>query len=279
MKHILSIAGSDSCAGAGIQADLKTISALGSYGLTVITAVTAQNTTGVLGVQEIAPEIVKAQLEAIFQDIRVDAVKIGMLSGTAVIEVVSSFFSFLHKENGYQETKLPIILDPVMVAKSGDSLLQADAVGALKKQLLPQARVITPNIPEAEVLLGNKITTVDDMKDACSDLLKLGPDWVVVKGGHFEGEPVDVAANADEVHLIRGRRVATNNNHGTGCTLSSAIAAYIGQGYDELTAITRAKEYIQACLEHGFAVGRGVGILDHFAVMADQTHDKEIQEC
>lgn len=266
MRHILTIAGSDSCAGAGVQADLKTISALGSYGLTVITAVTAQNTTGVQAVQEISPPIIEAQLKAIFSDIRVDAVKIGMLSGPEIIEVVSRFFASLHKGTSYagRYTGLPVILDPVMVAKSGDRLLQLEAIEMMKTELFPLVRVLTPNIPEAEALLDMRVAGIEDMKKACGELLRMGPDWVVVKGGHLQEEPVDVAGSAEGIHLIGGKRVATNNNHGTGCTLSSAIAAFIGQGDDELRAIQKARAYIQLCLKHGFALGKGVGILDHF---------------
>lgn len=267
MRHILSIAGSDSCAGAGIQADIKTISALGSYGLTAITAVTAQNTRGVLAWQEIKAEIVRVQLEALFADIRVDAVKIGMLGSTRVIETISDFFTSLFAQKIFAKrhnySKLPLVIDPVMYAKSGDRLLEEGTIDVLRNKLLPLATVITPNLPEAEELLGKKIKNIADMEEAGRELLSLGTPWVVVKGGHLEGDPVDVVGHEDSTYLIEGRRVETSNNHGTGCTFSSAIATYLGQGYDMLTAIKKARLYVETTLQGGFAIGEGVGILKH----------------
>jgi len=266
MKHILTIAGSDSCAGAGIQADSKTINALGSYALNVITAITAQNTKGVRTVQEIKAEVIYAQLEAIFSDIRVDAVKIGMLSSPEAIQAVAKFLRLLKKREEpeeYNYASLPIILDTVMVAKSGDRLLKKEAVECLKKELLPLATLITPNLPEAEELLGTKITSIDTMSTACRHLLTWGPQWVLVKGGHLTGEPIDVLGNEYIITNIPGSRIVTNNNHGTGCTLSAAIATYVGQGIDMLQAVKQAKSYVENCMRSGFAIGNGVGILDH----------------
>lgn len=259
MKHILSIAASDSCAGAGLQADLKTISALGSYGLTVVTAVTAQNTRGVTAVQDIDRDVIYAQLEAIFSDIRVDAVKIGMLSAPSIVKVVAGYLS---RESIY--LRVPVVIDPVMIATSGDRLLDEEAITIMKQELFPLARIITPNLAEAEALLETRITGISDMEMACRELLKTGPNWVVIKGGHIPGEAVEVVGNADGIYRIEGKRIKTSNNHGTGCTFSAAIAVYLAQGYDELTAVKKAKEYIESTLQKGFAIGGGAGILQHF---------------
>ncbi|MDD2621076.1 MAG: bifunctional hydroxymethylpyrimidine kinase/phosphomethylpyrimidine kinase [Syntrophomonadaceae bacterium] len=277
MQHILSIAGSDSCAGAGIQADLKTISALGGYGLTVITAVTAQNTAGVRAFQEVELDIVQAQLEAIFADIRVDAVKIGMLASSKLIELIASFFSSLYKgrifKEKYDYSRLPLVVDPVMVAKSGDRLLAEDAVESLKNRLFPLATVITPNLPEAEKLLRRSISDQAAMEMACRDLLQLGSQWVVVKGGHLAGEPVDIVGHKDFIYKQSGRRVAGGNNHGTGCTFSSALASYLAQGCELPEGVSKAKKYVENCLAGGFAIGQGVGIMDHFNEL------REIKRC
>ncbi len=268
IKHVLSIAGSDSCAGAGLQADLKTIAALRAYGLSVVTAVTAQNTRGVRAIQEISPGVVRAQLEAIFTDIRVDAVKIGMLFSSELIEAVAGFFAELMLRHipgqryGYED--LPIVLDPVMVAKSGDKLLQPEAVLSLQKRLFPLVKIITPNLPEAEVLLRRNIGSLAEMEAASRELLKFGPAWVILKGGHLSGEPVDMVAHGQDVHYLEGAKITTTNNHGTGCTFSSALATFLSQGHDELTAARKAKQYVASAMAGGFAVGQGVGILQHF---------------
>lgn len=256
MYHVLTIAGSDSCAGAGIQADLKTISALGAYGLSVITSLTAQNTRGVRAIQEIQPWFILSQLDAIFTDIRVDAIKIGMLGSSSTIEAVAEYLAPLN---------IPIVLDPVMAAKSGDRLLDPPAIETLKNIMLPLATVITPNLPETEELIGCPVKTLEDMEEACRRLLALGTPWVVVKGGHLEGNPVDVVGHGDKIFYLTNSRVASNHNHGTGCTYSSAIAAGIAMGLEYPKAISRARAYVQHALEHGFAIGQGVGVLDHFA--------------
>jgi len=256
MKHVLTIAGSDTCAGAGIQADLKTIGALGAYGLSVITSLTAQNTRGVGAIQDVEPWFIQCQLDAIFADIRVDSIKIGMLGNTSTIKIVAQYLATLD---------IPVVLDPVMTAKSGDRLLAASAISALKEQLLPLATVITPNLPETEELTGNTVENPEAMAEACRQLLAWGIPWVVVKGGHLEGDPVDMVGHGKELFCLNGPRVTGVNNHGTGCTFSSAIAVGIAQGLEIPEAITRARAYVQEALEHGFAIGCGVGVLGHFA--------------
>lgn len=205
---------------------------------------------------EMPPWFIKSQLDAIFEDIRIDAVKIGMLGGSAAIKTVASYLAPL---------RLPLVLDPVMVAKSGDRLLEPSAVEVLKEQLLPLATVITPNLHETEELTGNSIDGLDNMVTACRQLLGWGIPWVVIKGGHLPEEPVDVIGHGENISLFKRRRVGGNNNHGTGCTYSSAIATGIARGLDVYEAISRAREYIQDALENGFAIGEGVGILGHFA--------------
>jgi len=256
VKHVLTIAGSDTCGGAGVQADLKTISAWGAYGLSVFTSLTAQNTRGVGAIQELEPWFIQSQLDAIFTDIAVDAIKIGMLGSSAIIATVAEYL---------EQFAVPIVLDPVMVAKSGDRLLQRSAINTLKKLLIPLATVITPNLPETEELLGHPVKTLEAMEEACHELLAWGIPWVVVKGGHLEGEPVDMVGHGDEIMQLSGKRVAGNKNHGTGCTFSSAIAAGIALGLAIPEAITRARDYLQTALENGFAIGQGVGVLHHFA--------------
>lgn len=255
IKHVLTIAGSDTCAGAGLQADIKTISALGAYALTVVTSLTAQNTRGVRAVLEQPPEFIQSQLDAILEDIRIDAIKIGMLGGSSAIKTVARCLAPL---------KVPVVLDPVMTAKSGDRLLDASAIGVLKDELLPLATVITPNIPETEELTGSRIEGLETMTAACQRLLGGGIPWVVIKGGHLSGDPVDVVGNGERISLLTRRRVGGNNNHGTGCTYSSAIAAGIAQGLAVPEAIDRARDYIQDALVNGFSIGKGVGVLDHF---------------
>lgn len=283
MRHILSIAGSDSCAGAGIQADLKTISALGGYGLTVITAVTAQNTRGVSAYQAVELDIVQAQLEAIFADIRVDAVKIGMLASSQLIELIASFLSSLYKgrifNEKYNYNQLPLVIDPVMVAKSGDRLLAEEAVESLKSRLFPLAAVITPNLPEAEKLLGRSISDPAAMESACRDLLNLGSQWVVVKGGHLPGEPMDIVGNNKSIYRQPGKRVSGNNNHGTGCTFSSALATCLAQGCEIPEAVSKAKKYVESSLAGGMAIGQGVGVMDHFYSIKMNSKNDEDNIC
>lgn len=255
MKTALTIAGSDSGGGAGIQADLKSFAANGVYGMSVITAVTAQNTMEVRSVQDIELTIIKDQLEAVFDDIHVDAVKIGMLSSPYTVEVVGQA---LRK---YQPPY--IVLDPVMVSKGGHHLLRPEAVKSLIKTMLPLATIVTPNIPEAEVLTGNIIRTEDDMLTVSEQILSLGAKSVLLKGGHLKGDPNDLFYDG-KTHWLKGERINTNNTHGTGCTLSSAIAANLANGYSLLEAVQRSKQYITIAIKHSLLLGKGHGPTNHF---------------
>ena len=257
MHSVLTIAGSDSSGGAGIQADLKTFAAHAVYGTSVITALTAQNTTAVTGVFEIPPEFVAAQIDAVVTDIRPDAVKTGMLASVAIIEVVVAKV----KEHGLPH----LVVDPVMVSKSGARLLAEDAVHALRSTLLPLAEVLTPNIPEAEALLGTRLGSDDDVRKAAVDIQSMGPRSVVIKGGHRSGEKVvDILFDGEHTYAYSGARVQTENTHGTGCTFASAIAAQLALGQKAPDAVRHAREYLQGALEHAYAVGHGHGPVHHF---------------
>lgn len=256
MKTALTIAGSDSSGGAGIQADLKTFSAHRVYGMSVITAVTAQNTQEVRAVQNIEASIIKDQIEAVFDDIRVDAVKIGMLSSIEIIEVVSRSLQNYHPAY--------IVLDPVMVSKSGHLLLQPDAVTALKEKMIQMATLMTPNIPEAEVLVKGTIQSAEDMMEACFAIHALGAKAVLLKGGHLQGEPNDLLFDGKQFTWINGTRIHTKNTHGTGCTLSSAIAANLASGASLLDAVREAKKYITSAITHSINLGNGHGPTNHF---------------
>jgi hydroxymethylpyrimidine/phosphomethylpyrimidine kinase len=252
----LTIAGSDSGGGAGIQADLKTFAALGVYGTSVLTAITAQNTIGVFGVHEIPTDIIFAQMEAVCTDIGADAVKIGMLSSSAIVEVVSRELQ-RHRVD-------TLVVDPVMVAKSGDPLLQEDAVDALRALLVPLAAVVTPNLPEAEALTGVKITTDDDMRRAAERIIQMGARSVVVKGGHREGPATDLFYDGTLFQEFSAPRVDTKNTHGTGCTFASAIAAGLAKGMSVIESVAQAKEYVTEAIRRSFPIGRGHGPLNHF---------------
>ncbi|WP_315081097.1 bifunctional hydroxymethylpyrimidine kinase/phosphomethylpyrimidine kinase [uncultured Clostridium sp.] len=257
MFKALTIAGSDSCGGAGIQADLKSFSANGVYGMSVITAITAQNTMGVFGIQDINPKIIESQIDVIFDDIIVDAVKIGMVSKIESIKAISkSLKKFLN---------LPkVVLDPVMISKSGFNLLSPDAKEALIEELFPLATLITPNLPEAEEILGMKISNLDEMKEAAKKLQELGPKYVLVKGGHLKDDATDLLLYEDEFICLPQKRINTVHTHGTGCTLSSAIAANLAKGLDIKESVINAKEYITGAIENGFPIGKGVGPTHHF---------------
>ena len=252
----MTIAGSDSGGGAGIQADLKTFAALGVYGTSVITAITAQNTQRVAGVLELPAEMVAAQIDAVVSDIGADAVKTGMLASAAIIEVVAA------KVREHRLSNL--VVDPVMVAKSGDRLLREDAVAALKEKLLPLALVITPNLPEAEVLVGHAIDSPDTTRRAAEEIVALGARTVVVKGGHREGPAVDLFYDGFSFHEYTAVRVDTNNTHGTGCTFASAIAAGLARGSSVRDAVAMAKAYVTKALQHAYPVGHGHGPVHHF---------------
>ena len=254
---VLTIAGSDSGAGAGIQADLKTFAAFGVYGVSVITAITAQNTVGVRAVQEVSPEVIAAQLDAVAEDFSIAALKTGMLSSAAIIETVVA---------GLRRHALRrLVVDPVMIAKSGDRLLREDAVDTLRRALLPLAAVVTPNIPEAEVLAGIAIRTQADRVAAGRAIMKLGANAVVIKGGHSDDDPiVDLLVDGDGVHEFRAARIASGSTHGTGCTFSSAIAAGLGRGEDLATAVGEARTYLSRALAQAPGLGHGHGPLNHF---------------
>lgn len=259
--RVLSIAGSDSGGGAGIQADLKTFSAIGCYGMTVITALTAQNTTGVTGIHAVPPEFAAEQLDAIYTDIGTDAVKIGMLYSAELIQVVADRLQRYKAVN--------IVLDPVMVAQSGDRLVKDDAVDAIKTHLMPLATVVTPNVPEAEVLCGRSLNGSNEIEAAAKTLAKHGSEAVLIKGGHNEGsDSTDLLyfGQDDRMVALPAQRIATRNNHGTGCTLSAAIAAFLAKGADVETAVRDAKTYITAAIDAGadYRLGRGHGPVHHF---------------
>jgi phosphomethylpyrimidine kinase len=256
MKTALTIAGSDSCGGAGIQADIKTFSALGTYAMSVITAVTAQNTKGVLEIRELDGDIVARQIDCIYDDIRVDAVKIGMVSSVEIIEAVSKSLIKNHAGN--------IILDPVMISKSGYYLLKPEAQSALVEKLFPLALLVTPNLFEAQAITNRKIESVEQMKDAAKDILKLGAKTVVVKGGHLAGDAVDVFYDGTGFACYTGERIDTKNTHGTGCTFSSAVAALVARGYSLRDALREAKAYINTAIAHSLALGSGHGPTNHF---------------
>lgn len=255
MKTVLTIAGSDCSGGAGIQADLKTMTALGVYGMSVITALTAQNTTGVYGVLEAGPEFVAKQLDCVFQDIRPDAVKIGMVSSGDIIRAIGSKL----REYGAQN----IVVDPVMVATSGSALIRDDATRALQQELFPLAAVITPNIPEAARLSGMEIGSDEDMLQAAQTIGKTMEGAVLLKGGHRTDTADDLLWTRKGATWLRGRRVDNPNNHGSGCTLSSAIASFLALGCPLEEACRRGKAYITACMEAGLNLGAGSGPMKH----------------
>jgi hydroxymethylpyrimidine/phosphomethylpyrimidine kinase len=256
----LTIAGSDSGGGAGIQADLKTFSALGAYGASVITALTAQNTKGVSGIHDVPPDFVAAQMDAVYSDLAVAATKIGMLSVPATIEAVAAGLARHQVEN--------VVLDPVMVAASGDALLRPEAVDTLKRVLLPRALVVTPNLGEAAALTGTPVACDEaEMRRQGEAILALGPGAVLVKGGHAKGEQaVDILIDRDGVRRYVGRRVDTRNTHGTGCTLSAAIAANLAHGRPLGEAVAAAKDYVTKAIAAADAlnVGHGHGPVHHF---------------
>ncbi len=252
----LTIAGSDSGGGAGIQADLKTFSAYRVFGLSVITAVTAQNSVGVQGVENLSPAFVAQQLRSVLEDFGVDAAKCGMLSVAPIIEAVAGVLG----EHPIDK----LVVDPVMVAKAGDALLQPDAVAALIRRILPLALVVTPNLPEAEVLSGITVSSRDEMEEAARRIGKLGARHVLVKGGHLKGDAVDILWNGREMTAFQVPRIESSNTHGTGCTLSAAIAAGLAKGRPLGEAVREAKAYVTQAIREGFALGRGVGQLRHF---------------
>ena len=256
----MTIAGSDSGGGAGIQADLKTFAALGVYGTSVLTAITAQNTLGVTAIHEVPTDLIRAQIEAVVSDIGADAVKTGMLSSVEIIETVA--------EEVRRLGLITLVVDPVMVAKGGDRLLREDAVEALRSKLLPLATVVTPNGPEAEVLTGIKVQTPEDARRAAKEIVGMGAGSVVVKGGHLsDAEATDTFYDGNEFREFRAPRIGTKNTHGTGCTFASAIAAGLAKGLGLEEAVGRAKEYVTEAIRANLEIGAGHGPLNHFYML------------
>ena len=252
----MTIAGSDSGGGAGIQADLKTLSALGVYGASSVTAITVQNTVGVFGVHEIPTEIISGQIDAVISDIGIDCIKIGMLSSSHIIECVAD--TLLKHEVSW------LVVDPVMVAKSGDSLLREDALAALKAKLIPMASVVTPNIPEAETLTDMTISNEDDVKECARRIVGLGAKAVVVKGGHLEGPATDVLYDGTSFIEFISDRIPSNNTHGTGCTFASAITAGLAKNLTLTESVAQAKEFVTEAIRSAYDIGSGHGPLNHF---------------
>jgi len=252
--RVLAIAGSDSGGGAGIQADLKTMLALGVHGMTVICAVTAQNSVGVQGYWELPPEAVRAQLDSVLSDIGAQAVKTGMLASPVLVETVSEVLAAV---------PAPIVVDPVAVSKHGDSLLSPGTLDMVRDRLLPLATVVTPNLLEAELLTGMTIGNEAQMLAAAQMILAAGPRWVLVKGGHLAGSPVDLLVDREHALRFPGERVVSVHTHGTGCTLASAIASRLAFGDDVPTAVKAAKEYVTGAIAAGFPLGSGIGPVNH----------------
>lgn len=255
--RVLIIAGSDSGGGAGIQADIKTVTALGAFAATAITALTAQNTLGVHGVLAVPPDFIRQQIAVVMQDIGADVIKIGMLGDIATIDVVSEALATY-------ALGVPVVLDPVMVAKGGHHLLAADAVDSLRRRLLPRAAVITPNLPEAEALTGQPITTEAEMRTAAEALLATGVPAVLLKGGHLPSDTVtDLLTTPTGTEAFAAPRIVTSHTHGTGCTTASAVAAGMAQGLDLRAAVLRARAFVRAALAGAPGLGHGHGPLDH----------------
>ncbi|MCU1675573.1 MAG: phosphomethylpyrimidine kinase [Frankiales bacterium] len=252
--RVLTVAGSDSGGGAGIQADLKTMLALGVHGMSVVAAVTAQNSLGVQGYWELPAEAVRAQLDSVLGDIGVDAVKTGMLASTVLVEAVA---------DALRNVGAPVVVDPVGVSKHGDSLLAADAVDAVRHALLPVATVVTPNLYEVEQLTGVVVRNADGLREAAEAVHALGPRWVLVKGGHLAGDAVDLLYDGTNEWTFAAPRYDNRHTHGTGCTLASAIASYLALGLDVPAAVEAAKDYVTGAIAAGFALGAGIGPVDH----------------
>lgn len=259
MKRVpkaMTIAGSDSGAGAGIQADLKTFAALGVYGTSAITAITAQNTLGVTKIFALSPALVVSQIDAVVQDIGAHALKTGMLANSEIIVAVAKKI----REHGLNN----LVVDPVMVAKSGDLLLRKNAIKALRSDLIPLATVVTPNLPEAEELTGIRVTTAKHMREAAHRILALGTGSVVIKGGHRRGPAIDLFYDGKNFRELRAARIRTRHTHGTGCTFSAAITAQLARGVDVESAVMLAKKYISQAIRRGFPIGAGHGPVHHF---------------
>nr|WP_085949728.1 MULTISPECIES: bifunctional hydroxymethylpyrimidine kinase/phosphomethylpyrimidine kinase [Frankia] len=252
--RVLTIAGSDSGGGAGIQADLKTMLAFGVHGMSAVVAVTAQNSLGVHGVWDLPAEAVRAQIRAVVDDIGVDAVKTGMLSSAALVALVATEL---------ERVGAPIVVDPVGVSKHGDPLLAPDAVDVVRRELMPLATIATPNLDEVRLLTGVAVRDETDLPRAAAAMLALGPRWVLIKGGHLPGDAVDLLTDGSTEILLRSRRMDRRHTHGTGCTLASAIASRMARGDSPTQAVRAAKEYVSGALAAGFPLGAGIGPVDH----------------
>ena len=260
--RVLTIAGSDSCGGAGIQADIKTIAALGALGISVITAVTAQNTLGIQGIYEVSPDFVERQFESVVTDIGVDAAKTGMLMNTEILKVVAAMI----RKYGIKK----LVVDPVMVAKRGEALIKGNVRETLIRELIPLAFVVTPNIPEAEILADMKITSVQEMKNAARIIYKFGAKNVVVKGGHLMGDAVDVLYDGKKYYTFSSRRINKTETHGTGCTFSAAIATLLARGESVIEAVKGAKKYITGAIRSACSIGAGYRLINHLAPLLDK---------
>ncbi len=256
MKKVLTIAGSDCSGGAGIQADLKTFSAHGVFGMSVIVSVVAENTSRVIAIQDISPDMIIKQIEAVFEDIGTDAIKIGMLSGPSCMKAVTG------KLHEYKPGN--VVIDPVMVAKNGCPLMDPDAVDTLIKDIIPLADVLTPNLPEAEKITGLSISSTADMEKAAVVIFQMGSRNVLIKGGHSSGDALDVLYDGSHFYHFSAKRIPTKNTHGTGCTYSSAIAANLALGMELPDAVEKAKHYVTTAIEHSLDIGKGCGPTHHF---------------
>lgn len=256
MKTALTIAGSDCSGGAGIQADIKTMSAHGVFAMSVIVSVVAENTSRVISVEDISPQIIKDQIDAVFEDIEVNAVKVGMLSSPECMEAVAEKLS--------QYKPQYTVVDPVMVAKGGHALMKPQALSTLKSRIIPLSFVLTPNIPEAEAITDMKIECLDDMKRSAEVIYNMGAKNVMIKGGHLSGDAVDLLFDGKEFQTFTTQRINTKNTHGTGCTFSSAIAANLANGLPLYTAVAKAKEYVTTAIKHSLEIGKGHGPTNHF---------------
>ncbi|MEG0829702.1 MAG: bifunctional hydroxymethylpyrimidine kinase/phosphomethylpyrimidine kinase [Anaerovoracaceae bacterium] len=256
MKNVLSIAGSDCSGGAGIQADLKTFSAHGVFGMSVIVSVVAENTSRVIGIQDVSPDMIEKQIDAVFEDIEVDAVKIGMMSTSMCMKAVEK------KLNEYMPHN--VVIDPVMYAKNGCALMNPDSIVTLIEKIIPLADVLTPNIPEAEKIAGIKIESIGDMKKAATLIYAMGCKNVLVKGGHAVGDAVDILYDGKGFYQFKAERINTKNTHGTGCTFSSAIASNLANGLPIQKAVEMAKIYVTTGIRHSLSIGKGNGPTNHF---------------
>jgi hydroxymethylpyrimidine/phosphomethylpyrimidine kinase len=254
VKRVLAVAGSDSGGGAGIQADLKTMLACGVHGMSVVTAVTAQNSVGVCDVWQVPVEAVLAQLDAVLDDIGVDAIKTGMLGSAEIVSAVAGRLAPIGA---------PVVVDPVGLSSTGQTLLTDEGLRALRDELLPRATVVTPNLTEVEQLTGFVVRREEDLRAAAEAVLALGPQWVLVTGGHLAGDAVDLLTDGSAEHVLRAPRIDNPNTHGTGCTLASAITSQLALGDDVVTAVTRAKDYVTGAIAAGFPLGVGPGPVDH----------------